>query len=103
MDIAIMVSEPMDGFERVDLETQLSNLVGKDVDLIVFGSASPLLQHQVLKYGVLIYEGDCRERVRQEVGARRDYLDTRYLYKFIEGNKRNKRHGGQGSGFKKTV
>ena len=93
----------MDGFERATMETQLANLAGKDVDLVVFGNASPLLQHQVLKYGVLIYEGDFRERVRQEVGARRDYLDTRYLYKIIESNKRDNQDGGQGTGLQKTV
>ena len=85
IDVAIMVRSPIKGMERVQLETVLSNLLEGDVDLIIFGEASPLLQHQILKYGRLVYERDPKERVRQEVVARREYLDTTVLYKVIEG------------------
>lgn len=84
IDMAIMFRSPIKGMERVQLETSLSNLLGRDVDLIVFEEASPLLQHQILKYGCLVYESDPKERVRQEVVARREYLDTTVLYKVIE-------------------
>ena len=85
IDVAIMVRSPMKGMERVQLETFLSNLLERDVDLTIFGEASSLLQHQILKYGRLVYEGDTKERVRQEVASRREYLDTTFLYKVIEG------------------
>jgi hypothetical protein len=68
---------------RIEMETELSNLLRRDVDLVVFGWAPSLLQHQILKYGRLIYEADRGERVRQEVAARRDYLDTKSLHKEI--------------------
>jgi predicted nucleotidyltransferase len=84
IDVAIMFRSPIKGMERVQLETSLSNLLERDVDLIVFEEASPLLQHQILKYGSLVYESDPKERVRQEVVARREYLDTTVLYKVIE-------------------
>ena len=84
INMAIMVRSPIKGMERVQLETSLSNLLERDVDLIVFEEASPLLQHQILKYGCLVYESDPKERVRQEVVARREYLDTTVLYKVIE-------------------
>jgi len=84
IDVAIMVRSPMKGTERVQLETSLSNLLKRDVDLIIFGEASPLLQHQILKSGLLVYERDPKERVRQEVAARCEYLDTTFLYKVIE-------------------
>lgn len=85
IDIAIMIRGSMDGMERVQLETWLSNLLERDVDLIIFGDANPLLQHQILKYGRLVFESDSKERVRQEVAARREYLDSLGLYKVIEG------------------
>lgn len=91
VDIAIMIRGSMSGFERVQLETELSNLLGKDADLVVFGCASPLLQHQILKYGRLVYEADPAERVRQEVNSRRDYLDSLTLYRVL-GKERS--HGG---------
>ena len=85
IDVAMMVRIPMKGMPRVRLETSLSNLLKRDVDLIIFGEATPLLHHQILKYGCLVYESDPKERVRQEVAARREYLDTTGLYKVIEG------------------
>lgn len=75
----------MSGFERVELETCLSNLLGKDVDLIIFSQATPFLQHQIMKYGCLVYETDPKERIRQEVMARSEYLDIGFLYKNIGG------------------
>jgi predicted nucleotidyltransferase len=83
IDIAIMVRGSMSGFERVQLETELSNLLEKDMDLVVFSSAPPLLQHQVLKYGRIVYEADPGERIRQEVTARREYLDSLFLYRIV--------------------
>lgn len=85
IDIAIMVRNSIEGMERVKLETLLSNLLRRDVDLIIFGDATPLLQRQILNYGYLVFESDPKERVRQEVAARRDYLDSVGLYKVIEG------------------
>ena len=90
IDIAIMISKPVDGFERVRLETSLSNVLGKDVDLVIFSRASTLLQRQILKYGRLVYEADPKERVRQETAARRQYLDSLFLYRVIG---RDKAHG----------
>jgi predicted nucleotidyltransferase len=81
IDLAVMVAGAFPGMARVEMETTLSSLLGRDVDLVVFGQSSPLLQHQILKYGRLIYEAAPRERILQEVGARRHYLDTTFLYK----------------------
>jgi predicted nucleotidyltransferase len=84
IDVAIMVRSRIKGMERVQLETSLSNLLKRDVDLVVFGEASPLLQHQILRNSRLVYERDPKERVRQEVAARCEYLDTASLYKVVE-------------------
>jgi uncharacterized protein len=91
IDLAVMVRGSLSGMERVEMETVLSNLLHRDVDLAVFGQATPLLQHQVLKYGRLIHEVDVRERVRQEVLARRHYLDGAFLYRKLG---RAETHGG---------
>lgn len=83
IDIAIMVSNPVGGMERIQLETGLSNLLGGDVDLVIFSQVSPLLQHQILKYGHMLHETEPKERIRQEVAARSNYLDTKHLHKEI--------------------
>jgi len=81
IDIAVMTTCKIDGFEKATMETELSNILHRDVDIVVFHQADTLLQHQILKYGKLLYVKDDAERVRQETTARRQYLDTRHLYR----------------------
>ncbi len=81
IDIAVMSMCGIDGFKKAEMETELSNLLHRDVDLVVFHQAEVLLQHQILKYGRLLYEKDTSERVRQETFSRREYLDTRFLFR----------------------
>ncbi len=81
IDIAVMSVCEIDGFKKVEMETELSNLLHRDVDLVVFHQVEALLQHQILKYGRILYENDTPERVRQETFSRREYLDTRFLFR----------------------
>ncbi|RQD79533.1 nucleotidyltransferase domain-containing protein [Desulfonatronospira sp. MSAO_Bac3] len=81
MDLALVCSKTVSGWERLDMETHISNLLGVDVDLVIFHQAGILLQHQILKHGQLVYEINRRERIRQETRARYDYPDTRHLHK----------------------
>ncbi len=84
LDLAIVAKRTISGRERLRIEADLSSRLRRDVDLVVFGQAAPLLQHQILKYGRLICENDPAERVRQEVRARAEYLDTRRLFREIQ-------------------
>lgn len=85
VDLAVQVREPIEGLRLVRMETELSNAIGRDVDLVVFGSASPLLKHQILSARSLLYEGDPRERIAQETAGRYEYLDTRFLHREVRG------------------
>lgn len=85
LDLAIVTKKTISGRERLEIEADLSSRLQRDVDLVVFGQAAPLLQHQILKYGYLVCENDPAERVRQEVRARAEYLDTRHLFREIQG------------------
>lgn len=84
LDLAIVTKKTISGRERLRIEADLSGRLRRDVDLVVFGQAAPHLQHQILKYGRLIFENDPVERVRQEVRARAEYLDTRHLFREIQ-------------------
>jgi len=83
VDLAIISKKSISNNERLRLEAELSGILQRDVDLVVFGQATPLLQHQILKYGRLVCENDPEERIRQEVRARAEYLDTRNLFREI--------------------
>jgi predicted nucleotidyltransferase len=81
IDLAIIAKKAITRRGRLSLEADLSARLRRDVDIVLFGHAAPLLQHQILKYGRLIFENDPAERVRQEVRARAEYLDTRRLFR----------------------
>ncbi len=81
LDLAAVSTEDISGWERIDMETDISNQLGIDVDLVIFHQANPLLQHQILKHGYLVFEKNRSERIRQETWARYEYLDTRHLHK----------------------
>ncbi len=83
LDLAIITKKTISGRERLRMETDLASRLGRDVDLVVFGQASTLLQHQILKHGRLICENNPAERIRQEVQARAEYMDTKYLFREI--------------------
>ena len=84
VDIALMIKQPIPGMIKVEWETALSNALLQDVDLVIFDQVGPLLQHQILKYGKIIYESVTKERIKQEVFARRDFLETRFFFKVLD-------------------
>jgi len=83
VDIAIIFQKEINGFERINIETELSDILKSNVDLVIFSNASPLLKHQILKYGHLIFENNRDERIRHEVMARFDFMDSQFLCKEI--------------------
>jgi uncharacterized protein len=84
IDLAFAMRTPVPGQERVAMETTLSNLLHRDVDVVILSQASPLLHHQILSRGRMIYEADLKERVRQEVSGRKAYLDCAFLYRKLK-------------------
>ena len=55
IDLGILFLKDVDGFTRINLETEISNLLKKDVDFIDMKKSSPFLRHQIYKYGKFIY------------------------------------------------
>lgn len=83
VDVAVMIRGAPDPWRRMDMERDLSVALGADVDLVVFAQSSSLLQHEILRTGILIYEKDPQERIRQTVIGRRRYLDEQRLPRWI--------------------
>lgn len=66
---------------EADRLSELTSLLKTDaVDLVVLNHAPPLLQHQVLKDGCLIYCRDHRQRVKMEFRMLQEYLDLQPFY-----------------------
>ena len=79
IDLGILFINDVDGFKRINVETEISNLLNKDVDLIDMRKSSPFLRHQIYKYGQVIYHDGSDFPFEFRANSIRDYLDTDYL------------------------
>jgi len=86
IDLGILFIEDVDGFTRINLETEISNLLNKDVDLIDMKRSSPVLRHQIYKHGRLIYYDGSDFPFQFRAGSIRDYLDTDCLRRLRSAN-----------------
>jgi hypothetical protein len=75
-DLGILFLKDVDGFTRVNLETEISNLLKKDVDFIDMKKSSPFLRHQIYKHGKFIYHDGSDFPFQFRANSIRDYLDT---------------------------
>lgn len=81
LDIAIYFNSPPDGLNLLYLINTLSNVSGKEVDLVVLNNASAFLRHQVMKYGISLVIKD-RVIYRQ---FREKTISDYDEYKFVSG------------------
>lgn len=77
IDIAILLSDlPQKMLQYyLHLVDDLSRVLGNEIDLIILNTAPPLLKHQTIKHGKLVYCRDERARVQFEARAQDEYLD----------------------------
>ena len=88
VDIAILLvgaSDPLAmGDRQLQLMGELERFADREVDLVILNAAPPILRHQVLRNGRLLYERDRRVRVEFEVRAGQVYADLRPLRAFFK-------------------
>ena len=87
IDVAVLLSKLPDEMldYYLDLMGRLSRFLGDRVDLVILNTAPPLLRHQVIAFGKIIYSRDERARVEFEAHADREYLDfSRFRDKYNE-------------------
>jgi len=64
------------------LITDIRNTIGTErFDLLLLNRASPLIQNEVVRSGIIIYARSEKEQELFEAKARQKYLDTAYLRK----------------------
>ena len=76
IDLGILFIKDVDGFTRINIETEISNLLKKDIDLIDMRKSSPFLCHQIYKYGKFVYHDGSDFPFQFRASSIRDYLDT---------------------------
>lgn len=83
VDVAIMFKKAPDFYEVSNLKDQLSSHLGREVDILVLNTASPIMRQQVLKYGQLIKKDD---KIYNDFFVRtlNEYSDLKYLRREAE-------------------
>jgi hypothetical protein len=75
IDLGVLFNEDIDGFARIDMETEISNILCKDVDLIDMKRSGPFLRHQIYKYGKPIYHDESDYAYIFRAKSINEYLD----------------------------
>jgi predicted nucleotidyltransferase len=78
IDLGVLFNEDVDGFARIDMETEISNILAKDVDLIDMKRSGPFLRHQIYKHGRLIYHDESDYAYIFRAKSINEYLDSDY-------------------------
>lgn len=82
LDIAVLLGGDYAPFKKLELIGDLIEIFKRDdVDLVVLNEANPVLRHQVIKYGKIIFEESEEVRVNFEVQTLREYMDMEYFRK----------------------
>jgi predicted nucleotidyltransferase len=79
IDLGVLFTRNVSGLERIAMETEISNLLKKEVDLVDMRKCGPFLLHQIHKCGKTVYHDGSDFAFRFRAGAIRDYLDTGHL------------------------
>ncbi|MDZ7261490.1 MAG: nucleotidyltransferase domain-containing protein [candidate division KSB1 bacterium] len=84
IDVAIFVDynlcQPQNfGYEAYVIADLMQVLKTNDVDLVILNEASPLLSHQVIKYGRLVFSRDEARRIHFVVESFKKYGDTQKM------------------------
>lgn len=79
IDIAVLFIEGLDKQIRFDIRlaiaAELAGLTGREIDVLDMQAAPLLLQHQVRRFGYLLFEKDHVYRMDFDVKSRRQFLD----------------------------
>ncbi|MDP2754465.1 MAG: nucleotidyltransferase domain-containing protein [Nitrospirota bacterium] len=86
IDIAVLLNSSISskdyGFLKLKIITDLIELLSFDnVDIVILNTAPPLLSHEVIKKGILLFSKNEKERLEFTVKSTMRYLDTIHLRK----------------------
>jgi predicted nucleotidyltransferase len=77
LDIAILARRPPAGLEHLALQTELTALLGREVDLIILDEVSPILAMQVLRKGHRLVSNDPTRAGEVEARLFSQYADLK--------------------------
>jgi uncharacterized protein len=84
IDIALLFSQPPDALRLLDMQEDLTTLLGRQADLVDLNQASPILCMQVLRSGEIVFERSARATREFQVRTMFAYFDLKQVRKPIE-------------------
>lgn len=81
LDIAVFAEEEIGLSDQAGLMRELTKKTGIETDISVLNGSSLSFQHQVVKYGEVVYSVDEEKRKKFEEELYRRYLDIKPLMK----------------------
>ncbi|MBF0449304.1 MAG: nucleotidyltransferase domain-containing protein [Candidatus Magnetomorum sp.] len=80
IDIAIFIdTKTYKIMNDLEFAVFLEQKCKKETEILVMQKVSPIVQHEVLKTGIRLYESDPIKRSQLELQSFRHYLDAKYL------------------------
>jgi len=84
IDIAILFSRPPETVQRLEMQEDLTALLGRQADLVCLNHASPILAMQVLRHGESVFERSARAAREFCVRTMFAYFDLKSVRKCVE-------------------
>lgn len=76
IDIAVLLDDSYSAVDKLNLIGDLTLIFKRDdIDLVILNTANPVLRHQIIKYGKIVYEENQDTRVFFEVKVLSEYMD----------------------------
>ena len=84
IDIAIYLKNNIDTYEYLHMKMELSEVLKREVDLVILNDATPLLKYEIYKNNILLFtnnksiEGRYKVKILFEYNDMKRYLDLSY-------------------------
>ncbi|MEE9383974.1 MAG: nucleotidyltransferase domain-containing protein [Nannocystaceae bacterium] len=92
IDLGVLLREmPAEPLARLgqDIAAELTQELGREVDVVILNEAPADLVHRVLRDGILLLESDRSARIAFEVAARNRYFDLKPILDEYRGTRRS--------------
>jgi predicted nucleotidyltransferase len=98
VDVAVLLEKNPEFDYRLKVMAELGELLQRPVDVVSLRQCGLVLQRQVLKYGVLVFEGDSRKRKAFEIISRKKYFDFQPYHRHYVAKMKERLLKGAGNG-----
>ena len=75
IDLAVLLREKPAYDYRLRVMSELAEILKTETDVLVLNQCGILMQRQVLRYGIVVFERDRRGRIAFEIRSRKMYFD----------------------------